>query len=77
MRARLRRVTLRASRRGGRVTIAGNLSWGRTLQVRAYRWKPRERRWSRVTSYRALIKVGANGDFRHRLATKALRRAGG
>ena len=72
--APLRRVTLRAARRGGRVRIVGNLSWGRTLQVRAYRWKPRERRWSRVTSYRALIKVGANGDFRHRLATKALRR---
>ena len=69
-----RRVKLRARRRGGRVKIVGNLSWGRTLQVRAYRWKPREHRWSRNTSYRALIKVGANGNFRHRLTTSALRR---
>ena len=69
-----RAATLRAGRRGGRVRIVGNLSWGRTLRVRAYRWKPHQRRWSRATSYRALIKVGANGDFRHRLASKRLRR---
>ncbi len=72
--AAARSVTLKARRRGVRVSVEGVLSWGRTLHVRAYRWKPRERRFSRETSYRALIAVGPDGRFRHDIAAKALAR---
>jgi len=62
-----RNVTLRLARRGRQIRIRGKLTWGRTLQVRAYRWKPRQRRYSRVTSYRALIGVSPSGDYLHRI----------
>jgi len=68
------RVTFRAARKAGRVRLTGHLSLGRTVLVRAYRWDPRARRFSRRTSYRALVPVAATGAFSHRIANAALGR---
>ncbi len=73
-RAGPRRVTLRVFRQRRGARIEGHLPVGRTLRVRAYRWKPRERRFSRNTSYRALITVRPGGAFRYRLVSPALAR---
>ena len=69
-----RSVTLRVFRQRRGARIEGHLPVGRTLRVRAYRWKPRERRFSRNTSYRALITVRPGGAFRYRLVSPALAR---
>lgn len=64
-RTKKRGVTMRLVRGGRHIRIRGRSSRLRTLQVRAYRWKPRLRRYSRRTSYRALIGVSASGRYRH------------
>jgi len=68
------RFVLRATRRGGRLTIQGVLPVGRTLHVRAYPWKRGAGRFSRRTRYHRLIRVSSSGHFRHRIAAASVRR---
>ena len=73
-RARKRRVTVRLARKGRHVRLRGLLSTGRRLRVRAYRWQPGRHRYSRRSSYRALIAVPASGRYRHVIRTARVRR---